>query len=321
MRSALESRLVRGLGEAFADNVIRQHRLGCQVAAAPPGEYRSILKARLDEKTSHGERLRERLGALGEDVTPERVAAEVEAQAARFSRLALGILREQGETYRLFRSICEECGAEAAEIATLQGIETLAASAEDQTTARLCRDIQAEDERALAELRGLIPELATASDAQQPRIFGSLRLASLETSAKSAVRQTLIQAARLGRQTPGRQHNGHLSQPSQPPVQDYDELSADRLIQVLSGLTQRELGQVELYERAHKARKSVLKRIGSLRADQPWPGYDEATVEEIQTGLEALGKQRLGQVADYERQHKARKGVLDQIRKLDTNTS
>jgi hypothetical protein len=98
-------------------------------------------------------------------------------------------------------------------------------------------------------------------------------------------------------------------------------LSADRLIQVLSGLTQRELGQVELYERAHKARKSVLKRIGSLRADQPWPGYDEATVEEIQTGLEALGKQRLGQVADYERQHKARKGVLDQIRKLDTNTS
>jgi ferritin-like metal-binding protein YciE len=319
MRSALETRLVRGLGEAFADNVVRQHRLGCQVAAASPGQYRSTLKGRLDEKGSHIQRLKERLGALGEDVAPERVAAEVEAQAIRFSRLALGVLREQKETDRLFRSICEECGSEAAEIASLEGIEALAGQAGDQTTAKLCRDLRTEDERALVELRNLIPEVVTRADIQQPRVFGSLRLGSLETSAKSAVRQTLIQAARLGRQAPGRHRDGYGSQPSQPPIQGYDDLSADRLIQLLSGLSQNQLDQVEVYERANKARKSVLKRIGTLRADQPWPGYDEATVEEIHAGLEALGRRRLGEAADYERQHKARKGVLDQIRKLDTN--
>jgi hypothetical protein len=319
MRSALETRLIRSLGEVFADNVIRQHRLGCQVAAAPPGQYRSALKGRLDEKTSQGHRLRERLGELGEDVTPERVVAEVEAQAARFSRLAHGVLRERGEADRLFTSICGECGSEATEIASLEGIEVLAGQARDQTTAKLCADIRTEDERGLVELRKLIPELVTAADTQQPRVFGSMRLGSLESSAKSALRQTLIQAARLGRQAPGRHRNGYDSPASQLPIQDYDDLSADRLIQLLSGLSQKQLDQVEVYERAHKARKSVLKRIGTLRGDQPWPGYDEATVEEIQAGLEALGKGRLGEAADYERQHKARKGVLDQIRKLDTN--
>jgi hypothetical protein len=54
----------------------------------------------------------------------------------------------------------------------------------------------------------------------------------------------------------------------------------------------------------------VLSRITSLQGPEPWPGYDELTVSEVQAGLSEGDDERAGQVREYERAHKNRAGVL-----------
>jgi ferritin-like metal-binding protein YciE len=48
----------------------------------------------------------------------------------------------------------------------------------------------------------------------------------------------------------------------------------------------------------------------SLRGDEPWPGYDELTVAEVQAVLSEGDDERVKQVRSYERSHKNRAGVL-----------
>ena len=45
------------------------------------------------------------------------------------------------------------------------------------------------------------------------------------------------------------------------------------------------------------------------RDREPWPGYDELSVVEIEKALEELDDEALAAVDDYERGHKDRKGV------------
>jgi hypothetical protein len=54
----------------------------------------------------------------------------------------------------------------------------------------------------------------------------------------------------------------------------------------------------------------VLSRITSLRGDEPWPGYDELTADEVQAVLSEGDDDRAQQVRAYERSHKNRAGVL-----------
>ena len=51
-------------------------------------------------------------------------------------------------------------------------------------------------------------------------------------------------------------------------------------------------------------------RSPSFRTSEPWPGYDELTVSEIQSVLSEGDDDRAKQVRNYERDHKARAGVL-----------
>jgi len=58
--------------------------------------------------------------------------------------------------------------------------------------------------------------------------------------------------------------------------------------------------------------QSVLQRTGitSLRGNEPWPGYDELTADEVQAVLSEGDDDRAQQVRAYERSHKNRAGVL-----------
>ena len=101
-----------------------------------------------------------------------------------------------------------------------------------------------------------------------------------------------------------------MTGPTEEPLPDYNELTAEELVAKLPAVSQRTLGKVGAYERAHQARATVLSRVESLTAKEPAPGYDDLTVAEIQQllngGDEALAKR----VRDYERTHAARSGVL-----------
>jgi hypothetical protein len=90
----------------------------------------------------------------------------------------------------------------------------------------------------------------------------------------------------------------------------YDSLTAAEVIEKLPGFSQRDLREVNTYEKAHQARQTVLQRIESLREPEPVAGYDELTVPEVHKQLTAGDEARATSVRDYERSHKKRDGVL-----------
>jgi hypothetical protein len=91
----------------------------------------------------------------------------------------------------------------------------------------------------------------------------------------------------------------------------YDSLTAAEIVEKLPGFSQRDLREVDTYEKAHQARQTVLRRIESLREPEPVVGYDELTVPGVQQQLTAGDEARATSVRDYERSHKKRDGVLD----------
>jgi hypothetical protein len=95
------------------------------------------------------------------------------------------------------------------------------------------------------------------------------------------------------------------------PISDYDQLTAAEIIAKLGSLSQVDLANVDTYERKNAKRSTVTDRITSLRAEEPWPGYDEQTVVEIRAALAAGDGALARKVHDYERRHKDRQGVLD----------
>ena len=54
----------------------------------------------------------------------------------------------------------------------------------------------------------------------------------------------------------------------------------------------------------------MLDRIASLRGDEPWPGYDDMTAQEIVERLRDGDDELAASVRDYERAHKDRATVL-----------
>jgi hypothetical protein len=90
----------------------------------------------------------------------------------------------------------------------------------------------------------------------------------------------------------------------------YDSLTAAEVIEKLPGFSQRDLREVDTYEKTHQARQTVLQRIESLHQPEPVAGYDELTVPDVQQQLTAGDEARATSVRDYERSHKKRDGVL-----------
>ena len=59
---------------------------------------------------------------------------------------------------------------------------------------------------------------------------------------------------------------------------------------------------------------------GRGAVDEPWPGYDDLTVAEIEVVLEDAGEQQAEEVAAYERAHKNRAGVLRSVARETATT-
>jgi len=90
----------------------------------------------------------------------------------------------------------------------------------------------------------------------------------------------------------------------------YDSLTAEEIVTKLPELSQIDLAKIDSYERRQHNRTTVLSRITTLRGEEPWPGYDELTVAEIEAVLGEGDKRHAKAVAAYERAHKNRAGVL-----------
>jgi len=128
--------------------------------------------------------------------------------------------------------------------------------------------------------------------------------------------QNAKRTARQARKVPGvaaveGEVKGALADEDDLPIANYDGLTSADIVDKLPGLSQIDIAKIDAYERKQQNRTTVLSRVAALRGNEPWPGYDEQTVDQIEKALTAIDDEsKLKGVRDYERSHKSRAGVI-----------
>lgn len=282
--------IMRSLSEACDHEFAHGRALKGQVAMAPAGRVRTTLERHLRETDQHAERLRRRRdeldgrgGLLDTGArAAQSVVEETVGRALELGKAPLGLVRRSSPQARLLKAAEDDCAAEALQIATYEALERLARDADDVRTAEVAATLRGEEEQMLGELLELIPELADALAAQQ--IAGTLEAEDLA-------------------------------------VAGYDLRSAEEIEAKLPDLSQPELIKIDAYERTHEKRSRVLMQIATLRGEEPWPGYDRLSVEQLRKRLADLDENDRDAVREYERRHKNRRGVLEETERVSPPTA
>ena len=100
------------------------------------------------------------------------------------------------------------------------------------------------------------------------------------------------------------------------PVSGYDRLKTKEVIASLSSRSQVELAEIETYEQTHQNRLSVFDKLRWLRQDEPLPGYDALSSDELITALQGAGVAAIKRVRGYERKFRARREILNEVDRL-----
>jgi ferritin-like metal-binding protein YciE len=318
--SQSKQKVVQYLNEAHATEMGLMRVLQSQIAMTPRGSYRDALEQHLRETREHAERVQARLSDLGSGGNPALAAVgfmeTVIGQTLALWKTPLDLLRGASGEEKVLKNAKDACAIEALEIATYIALEQLARAVGDDTTARLAASIRGDEERMLERVERELPKLAAAVVGAEVKGQPSYDIA--KTGAADAVRAAGTQAkrsARQARKVPGVARaegriKGAAASAEDLPIARYDELNADEIAGRLAELSQIDLAKVEAYERKREGRTTILSRIDSLRGEEPWPGYDELTVEAIRTALTDADDELTKRVRAYERTHKNRAGVL-----------
>jgi ferritin-like metal-binding protein YciE len=318
--STSDQKVMQYLNEAHATELALVRVLQSQIAMAPRGSYREGLERHLDETRNHAERVGTRLDELGQHGNPLTAAVGVVetviGQALALGKAPLDLMRGSGGEEKVLKNAKDACATEALEIATYTALERLARSVADDRTARLAESIRADEERMLARLLREIPQLTEAVVGADVR--GEPTYSVTSTGAADAVREAGTRAKRTARQArkvPGvaraeGQVKGAVASEQDLAIARYDALTAEEIIGRLAELSQVDLAKVAAYERKNQKRSTVLGRIDSLQAAEPWPGYDELTADEVRAVLAEGDEDRVKEVRAYERAHKNRAGVI-----------
>jgi ferritin-like metal-binding protein YciE len=326
-----EKKVVQYLTEARATEDALTRVLQSQIAMTPRGSYRSALEKHLNQTRRHSARLSDRMRELGAGSNPLTAvigfAEEVLGQALALSKAPLDLLRGGGGDEKVLKNAKDTYASEALEIATYAAIERLARAVGDATTAKLAADILAEERAMLERVETEIPKLTDrmvgaevfddpSFDLTKTGAADALR--DLETAGRDAARSAGAagrRTARQARKVPGvaqaeGQIKGAVAGENDLAIAGYDGLTADEIVGRLPSLSQVDLAKIDSYERRNQDRSTVLGRLSTLRGTEPWPGYDELTVSDIQVVLANADDDLISEVRGYERSHKDRAGVL-----------
>ena len=329
--SKSEQKVVQYLGEAHASEVGLVNVLRSQIAMIPRGSYRDGLEKHLDETQEHARRIRERLGELGQGRNPVQVfvgfAETLISQSVALSKTPFDLLRGTGGEEKVLKNAKDAYATEALEIATYTALERLATRVGDEQTAKLAASILGDEERMLERIMREIPKLTDAvvgADVEGKPSYDITKTGAADTTREAArdVKQSARKAqtevkstARQARKVPGvtqleGQIKGAVASEEDLAIARYDSLTAEEILSKLPELSQIDLAKIDSYERKNDNRTTVLTRISALRRQEPWPGYDELTVAEIEAVIGEGDEQRTKEVVAYERAHKNRAGVL-----------
>jgi ferritin-like metal-binding protein YciE len=322
--SQSQQKVLQYLNEAQAHEQALVRVLQSQIAMTPRGSYRTAIENHLEETRDHAERVGRRIGELGQNGGPvTAVVGLVESaigQALALGKTPFDLLRGTGGEEKVLKNAKDASATEALEIATYTALERLAKDVGDDETAKLAASIRADEERMLARILREIPKLTSAVTGAEINDDPSYDVT--ETGAADAVREAgkvAKKAARKARKVPGvaqaeGEVKGAVASESDLAIARYDSLNADEITSRLSALSQIDLAKIDAYERRHENRSTVLQRVNALRGDEPWAGYDELTVSEIQSVLsDGDDENRAEKVRAYERAHQNRAGVLNAV--------
>ena len=329
--SKSEQKVVQYLGEAHASELGLVSVLRSQIAMTPRGSYRDGLETHLGETQEHARRIQKRVGELEQGRNPMQVfvgfAETLVSQSVALSKTPFDLLRGSGGEEKVLKNAKDACATEALEIATYTALERLATRVGDEQTAKLAASIRADEERMLERIMREIPTLTDAvvgADVEGHSSYDNTTTGTADAAGKAArevkqsARETKARAkrsARQARKVPGvaqveGQIKGAVASEEDLAIAQYDSLTAEEILSKLPELSQIDLAKVDSYERKNDNRTTVLSRISALRRAEPWPGYDELTVAEIEAVLGEGDEQRTKDVVSYERSHKNRAGVL-----------
>lgn len=323
------------LTEAHGSERALTRTLQAHIAMTPPGSYRKDLERHLRETKSHATSLEQRLRELGQRQGLAGIGVgavqSLLGQAVALGKGPFDLLRGASGEERLLKNAKDESATEALEIATYRVLEHFARRIGDEQTARVAASIREDEERMLAALQERITSLV--DDVVRSELEGDPAYELSETGGAEAVRragekveQTVKgtaqkatmrarRTAREARRVPGvtqaeGEVKGAVASEQDLAIANYDSLNVDEVVERLGELSQVDLAKVDAYERKHQNRSTVLSRIDSLRKNEPWPGYDEQTVDEIREALARGDAQQNREVREYESRHKERQGVL-----------
>jgi ferritin-like metal-binding protein YciE len=326
---------IQYLTEAHATEQALTRTLQAHIAMTPRGGYRSDLKRHLQETKSHATSLEQRLEELGESrsvfATGVGVVQSLVGQTLALGKGPFDLLRGASAEEKLLKNAKDESATEALEIATYGALEHFARRTGDTKTARLAASIRKDEERMLAVLQERVTTLVDGvirSELKGEPVYDVSKTGAaeavrrrgkkVERATKARAKKATSQArstARQARKVPGvaqaeGELKGAIASEQDLAIANYDSLNVDEIVAKLSGLSQINLAKVDAYERKHENRSTVLSRIDSLRKAEPWPGYDELTVDEIGQTLASADAEQSREVHEYERRHKDREGVL-----------
>jgi ferritin-like metal-binding protein YciE len=315
-----EQKIVQYLNEAHGAELALVRQLQAQIAMTPKGQYRDGLETHLQETRRHAERLDGRLAELGQGGNPLQVGLgaleSLVGQALALTKTPLDLVRGTGGEEKVLKNAKDSCAAEALEIATYTALARLARNAGDAKTERLAESILGDEQRMLDRLLKEIPRLTSA--VARAEFDGNGSYDMTETGAADTLREVGGKARRTTRQArkvPGVARaegtvKGAVASQSNLAISNYDSLSASEVQDKLSELSQLDLAKVNAYERKNQNRSTITSRIDSLQASEPWPGYDELSVEAVRAVLSEGDETRIKSARSYERKHKNRAGVL-----------
>ena len=329
--SQSDQKLVQYLGEAHAKEIGLLTVLQSQIAITPRGSYRDGLEKHLEETRDHARRLQQRLRELDGGRSPLQVfigfTEMLVNQTIALGRTPFGLLRGSGGEERMLKNAKDAYATEALEIATYTVLERFATNVCDESTATLAASIRADEERMLERIMRALSTLTDAVVAAE--VEGDPSYAISETRAADAVHGVVDEVKQAAHETQARvrrmvtnarkvpgvgqvegEVRGIVASEEDLAIPRYDSLTAEEIIGKLHRLSQIELAMLDSYEQSNDKRTTVLNRISALRHQEPWPGYDELTIAEIEAVLEDADEQQAEDVAAYERAHKNRAGVL-----------
>ncbi len=334
-----EQKVLQYLHEAHASESALVRVLQEQIMMTPRGGYRSALETHLEETRDHARRLERRLAELDGRrwALPSAIGLLESAigQALALAKAPLDLLRGSGGEEKVLKNAKDACATEALEIATYSAIERLANDLGDDATARMAVSIRAQEERMLERVLRELPRLTDAVVGADVRGNGSYELS--ETGAADTARATARRArsgaskaqakgrrtARQARRIPGAARaegrvKGALASAQDLAIPNYDSLTAAEIVERLPQLSQVELAKVKSYEQRNHDRTTVVSRIEALEGTEPWPGYDELTVDDVRAALADADEGRARSIAAYERAHKQRTSVIEAAERQHT---